>query len=115
MARYLADLEQDEKRIDEVLAQLGLWDRRNERVSRLSRGQAQRVAIARAILNKPALLLADEPTSALDDFNCDRVIRLLVSMAEQNQCTLVVATHDQRLKAVIQRQVSLRNHDQSVQ
>lgn len=115
MARYLADLEQDEKRIDEVLAQLGLWDRRNERVSRLSQGQAQRVAIARAILNKPALLLADEPTSALDDFNCDRVIRLLVSIAEQNQCTLVVATHDQRLKAVIQRQVSLRNHDQSVQ
>ena len=110
MAPFLANLKQDESRIDEVLAQLGLWEKKNAKISELSQGQAQRVAIARAILNRPALVLADEPTSALDDVNCDRVIRLLLNVSSQNACTLVVATHDQRLKSVIQKHVYIGNH-----
>jgi len=109
MAPWLADMKVDENRIEEVLAQLGLWDRKNARVQHLSQGQAQRVAIARAILNKPDVLFADEPTSALDDFNCDRVIHLLLNVSGQNQCTLVVATHDQRLKSVFPRQLQIKN------
>lgn len=109
MAPLLANLKQDESRVEEVLAQLGLWEKKNAKITQLSQGQAQRVAIARAILNKPSIILADEPTSALDDHNCERVISLLLNVAKQNQCTLVVATHDQRLKSIIPRQVQLTN------
>ena len=109
MAPFLADMKQEEHRVDEVLAQLGLWERKQSRVQELSQGQAQRVAIARAILNKPEVLFADEPTSALDDYHCDRVIHLLLSISEQSHCTLVVATHDQRLKSVFPRQIQIKN------
>jgi putative ABC transport system ATP-binding protein len=51
--------------------------------------------------------LADEPTSALDDKNCDRVINLLLDVAARNSSTLVVATHDQRLKDKIKNQIIL--------
>ena len=109
MAPFLSGLEQDENRIEEVLAQLGLWEKKHARISELSQGQAQRVAVARAILNKPAVIFADEPTSALDDFNCERVIHLLLNVTQQDQCTLVVGTHDQRLKSVISKQVEIIN------
>lgn len=110
LAPFLAGLHQDESRVEEVLAQLGLWEKKNAKVSELSQGQAQRVAIARAILNKPSVILADEPTSALDDFNCERVIALLLNISRENASTLVVATHDQRLKSVFQKRVELIDH-----
>lgn len=110
MAPFLAGVSQDESRVEEVLAQLGLWEKKNAKVSELSQGQAQRVAIARAVLNKPSLILADEPTSALDDFNCDRVIHLLMNISQQNGCTLVVATHDQRLRNVFPKQILIGEH-----
>ncbi len=107
MAPFLAGLNQDEERVEKVLSQLGLDQKRDSRINELSYGQAQRVAIARAVLNKPTLILADEPTSALDDKNCDRVIDLLLDVASQNNATLVVATHDQRLKSKIKNQIQL--------
>lgn len=110
MAPYLAGIPPDEGRVDEVLTQLDLSDKKNADIRHLSQGQAQRVAIARAVLNKPAVLFADEPTSALDDTNCDRVIRLLLNVSHQNQCTLVIATHDQRLRSIIPNQVQINNY-----
>ncbi len=110
MAPWLAGIRQDESRVEEVLSHLGLWEKRHARIRELSQGQAQRVAIARAVLNKPAIILADEPTSALDDFNCERVIRLLLEISENNGCTLAVATHDQRLKSVISQRVEIGNN-----
>lgn len=101
LAPYLADVAIDKNRIAEVLESLGLSAKRHSKVTALSHGQAQRAAIARAVLNKPALILADEPTSALDDKNCDRVIHLLMEVASANNSTLVVATHDQRVKEKI--------------
>lgn len=109
MAPFVSGMKQDEHRIEEVLAQLGLWEKKNTPVLELSQGQAQRVAIARAVINKPSVLIADEPTSALDDTNCDRVISLLMNVALQNHCTLVVATHDHRLSPVVNRQINLVN------
>lgn len=109
MAPFLANLRQDGHRVGEVLAQLGLWEKRNAALRQLSHGQAQRVAIARAVLNKPDVVLADEPTSALDDDNCERVIRLLMDVSQQNNCTLIVATHDQRLKSVIPAQIVIND------
>lgn len=107
MSPFLAGVKVDEQRVDHVLSSLGLSEKRKSKVTQLSQGQAQRVAIARAVLNKPSIILADEPTSALDDKNCDRVIQLLMEAAGQNQSTLVVATHDQRLKDKISKQVHL--------
>lgn len=107
MAPYLAGLSQDKSRVEEVLMQLGIADQKKKRIQELSLGQAQRVAIARAVLNKPSVILADEPTSALDDRSCDRVSELLVSVAQQNQATLIIATHDQRLKNRIHNLIQL--------
>jgi ABC-type lipoprotein export system ATPase subunit len=107
LAPYLAGLRPNEARVDEVLRSLGLHDKKRSRVTEISQGQAQRVAIARAVLNKPAILLADEPTSALDDRNCDRVIHLLMDAAQASESTLIVATHDQRLKEKIRNRIEL--------
>lgn len=107
MAPYLAGLNQDKSRVEEVLEQLGIVEQKKKRIQELSLGQAQRVAIARAVLNKPSVILADEPTSALDDKNCDRVSELLISVAQQNQATLIIATHDQRLKNRIHNVIQL--------
>jgi len=107
MAPFLAGLKQDHERVEEVLTQLGIAEKKDAAIRELSFGQAQRVAIARAILNKPSLILADEPTSALDDKNCDRVSDLLLSVASKNKATLIIATHDQRLKNKIKNLIQL--------
>jgi putative ABC transport system ATP-binding protein len=99
LARTLARLPPDPARIDSLLAELGIAVLAGARPSRLSEGEAQRVAIARAVVNHPALILADEPTSALDDANCATVLALLRAQAEASGATLVIATHDARLKA----------------
>jgi ABC-type lipoprotein export system ATPase subunit len=107
MAPFLAGMRQDPNRVNDVLKQLDLEEKANSNVLNLSQGQAQRVAIARAVINHPDIIFADEPTSALDDKNCDRVIDLLLNIAKSNQSTLLIATHDQRLKNKIPMQIQL--------
>jgi ABC-type lipoprotein export system ATPase subunit len=108
-ASFFAGNPADPERAVEILGELGLADKLNSKVTELSVGQAQRVAIARAVMNKPALILADEPTSALDDKNCDKVISLLLKIANHSWSTLLVATHDQRLKERFNRQIELKS------
>jgi len=109
MAPYLAGIPVDKAKAHEVLTTLDLQEKSKSPVTEISQGQAQRVAIARSILNNPAVILADEPTSALDDHNCERVIGLLLNVAEAHHATLVVATHDQRLKNKISNQILLKS------
>lgn len=101
LAQYLAGLPQDAARVQEVLAGLDLDDKADARPHALSHGQAQRVAIARAVVNRPRLLLADEPTSNLDDGRCAQALDLLLAQAAACGATLVIATHDQRVKSRI--------------
>lgn len=108
-ASFFAGNPADPERAVEILEELGLADKLNSKVTELSVGQAQRVAIARAVMNKPALILADEPTSALDDKNCEKVISLLLKLANHSWATLLVATHDQRLKERLNRQIELKS------
>ncbi|HMP99013.1 MAG TPA: ABC transporter ATP-binding protein [Cyclobacteriaceae bacterium] len=107
MAPFMAGLEQSNEKVEIILEELGIADKRKAKVYELSQGQAQRVAIARALLNEPEVILADEPTSALDDKNCDKVIDLLLKLSQKHQATLLVATHDQRLKDKISKQINL--------
>ncbi|GAB1463361.1 ABC transporter ATP-binding protein [Pedobacter sp.] len=98
LAQSFAGLPTDKKRIEEVLASLDMAHKKNAYPQELSQGQLQRVTIARAVINKPTLLIADEPTSSLDDKNAAAVLALLKEQSELNQATLVVATHDKRVK-----------------
>ncbi|TML72721.1 MAG: ATP-binding cassette domain-containing protein [Actinobacteria bacterium] len=78
----------------EALVAVGLEERADQRVSRLSTGERGRVAIARAVAARPELLLADEPTSRLDQANALAVGALLVNLARESGTAVVCATHD---------------------
>jgi ABC-type lipoprotein export system ATPase subunit len=108
LAQYLAGLPQDPGRAREVLASLDLGEKAEAYPHELSFGQAQRVAVARAVVNRPKLLLADEPTSNLDDARCQQALELLLSMAQACNATLVIATHDQRIRARISQHYELK-------
>ena len=98
MAQSFANLPENHDRVNEVLKSLDILHKKNDYPAALSQGQLQRVSIARAVINKPALLIADEPTSSLDDKNAKAVLELLMQQSGLNQATLVVATHDKRVK-----------------
>jgi len=84
--------------IDDRLKDLNLFEKKRKKTSQLSVGEQQRVAIIRAVINQPKIIFADEPTSALDDHNTEQVINLLKNQADRCDATLIVVTHDQRLK-----------------
>ena len=94
-------------RIREVLAKLNLEAKLNSYPHQLSQGEKQRVSIARAIINQPAVIFADEPTSALDDKNCIEVTKLLKQTAKEGNATLVIVTHDTRLKEEFDKKIVL--------
>ena len=107
LAQYLAHAPQDDRRIDETLAALGMADKAARRPAELSQGERQRVAIARAVVNRPKLLLADEPTANLDDAAAARAVELLLAQAELHQATLVVATQDSLVKRHFEKTLQL--------
>lgn len=98
VAQTLAGLSYDSDRINEVLDSLHILEKRKNKPNELSQGQLQRVSLARAIINKPSILVADEPTSSLDDKNAAIVLDLLISQSNLNGSTLLIATHDKRVK-----------------
>ena len=107
LAQYLAQVPQDDARIGDTLEALGVSDKAARRASELSQGEQQRVAIARAVVNRPKLLLADEPTANLDDAAAARVVDLLSEQAARHGATLVVATHDARVKGKFRERLEL--------
>jgi putative ABC transport system ATP-binding protein len=107
LAQYLAHLPQDDIRIQDTLASLGVGDKAARRPDELSQGERQRVAIARAVVNRPKLLLADEPTANLDDAAAARAVDLLSEQAARHGATLVVATHDARVKTKLRDRLEL--------
>lgn len=98
LAQALAGVKPDPGHQKAVLKCLGMEEEANCYPKRLSQGQLQRVAIARSVVNRPKLIIADEPTAALDDTNANKVLDLLLDQADQNKASLLIATHDQRIK-----------------
>ena len=107
LAQYLADLPQDDAKVDAALEALGVASKAERRPTELSQGEQQRVAIARAVVNGPKLLLADEPTASLDDAAAQKAVELLKGEATRRGATLIVATHDRRVKSHFQKELAL--------
>lgn len=101
LTQYMAGVKQDKTRCMQVLEQLGMHSHKKSYPNKLSQGEMQRVSVARAVLNSPKVLLADEPTASLDDHSTKQVIELLKQQAQAVNATLIIATHDQRVKTEI--------------
>jgi lipoprotein-releasing system ATP-binding protein len=98
-----------DKRAADLLTTLGLAERMTHRPSQLSGGEQQRVAVARALANRPMLVLADEPTGNLDEATADRVLAEFLHLVRGEGSAALVATHNERLAAKMDR--VLRLHD----
>jgi lipoprotein-releasing system ATP-binding protein len=95
------------ERAKQLLGALGLSERLDHRPSKLSGGEQQRVAVARALANKPPLILADEPTGNLDERTADAVLAEFLTLVRGEGSAALVATHNERLAARMDRVVRL--------
>ena len=97
----------DEGYLDQLAELLGLRDRLDHLPHELSGGQQQRVAIARALIAQPEVIFADEPTGNLDSRSGGEVMELLKGIRERMGKTLVIITHDNRIAAAADRQLTI--------
>jgi putative ABC transport system ATP-binding protein len=93
----------DKKWNDELIAKVGLADRRTHRPSELSGGQQQRVAIARALVSQPTVVFADEPTGNLDSKTSGEILELMRDSVDAYGQTTVMVTHEPRAAAIADR------------
>lgn len=84
--------------IEKLIEDIGLTAKKKQLAKDLSFGESQRVAIARGVVNNPKIIFADEPTSSLDDENTTRVLKLISAQANKNKSSIVISTHDERVK-----------------
>lgn len=85
------------RKVVELIEQVGLTEKANNKIYNLSRGQMQRVAIARALVNNPELILADEPTANLDSENRRNIMDILEKLNRETGMTIILATHDEHV------------------
>lgn len=107
MPLLLDNREVDRKYFEELLAILGLQNRRNHLPTELSGGQQQRVSIGRAMVYKPSIILADEPTGNLDSKNSKEIIELLQYSVKKYHQTLIVITHDLAIASAADRVITI--------
>ena len=97
------------KYIEELLRELGLWEKRKKYPNELSGGQQQRVAIARALVNKPAILLCDEPTGNLDSATTIEVMGILKSSCRKYKQTILMVTHNEAIAQTCDRVIHIED------
>jgi putative ABC transport system ATP-binding protein len=105
----IAGVKPDSDWIDQLIATVGLDDRRTHRPAELSGGQQQRVAVARALASKPAVIFADEPTGNLDSKSSEEVLQLLRRSVDELGQSVVMVTHDPEAAAHADRLIVLRD------
>jgi len=101
--------EEKEKRVLELLNEVGLSDKVDKRPTQLSGGQQQRVAVARALASKPKFVLADEPTANLDSKSTSDLLDIMAKLNKEEGTTFVFSTHDQRVIDRARRVISLND------
>ncbi len=96
-----------DKRVTNLLQQVGLGDKMDVRPSQLSGGQQQRVAVARALASKPQFILADEPTANLDSHSATNLLDIMAMLNKEENITFIFSTHDQRVIERARRVITL--------
>ena len=99
----------DKDRLNDVMARLGIIEKRNNLPNQLSGGQQQRVSIARAIINNPAILLADEPTGNLDSKSTDDIVSILKMTNKTYHQTILMITHNLEIAKEADRIIQIRD------
>ena len=92
-----------------LLTEMGIADKANQRPSELSGGQQQRVAVARALASKPNFILADEPTANLDSVSTSNLLDMMAKLNQEEKETFVFSTHDQRVIDKARRVITLED------
>lgn len=115
LAQWAAGQPQDDGAITLALQALGVAELAQRKPAQLSGGQAQRVALARAVLMRPRVILADEPTASLDDEAATAAVALLYQTALAQAATLVIASHDARVAALLLPRLALPASLQTMQ
>ncbi len=103
------DIDFDEQYALSLFEQLGLSDRRDHLPSEMSGGEQQRVAVIRAMISHPRILFADEPTGNLDRKNGQELVALLKQMKEEQNCTVVMVTHDRDAASLCDTVISMED------
>ncbi|REA62646.1 ABC transporter ATP-binding protein [Dyadobacter luteus] len=111
LAQSFAGLPKNKKKVNQMLQELGIGSKAFSYPQQLSQGQLQRASIGRALINRPGLLVADEPTSSLDNRNADTVLRLLLDLSNSHNTSLLVSTHDDRVKPAFSNVYNLTLND----
>jgi putative ABC transport system ATP-binding protein len=97
------------KRVSELLAEVGLADKAGKRPSELSGGQQQRIAVARALAPKPRFILADEPTANLDSASASNLLDIMDRLNREENITFIFSTHDPRVIERARRVITLED------
>ncbi len=107
LAQTLSQTHSNKDHAIQLLERLSISSKADRKTYSLSAGEQQRLAIARALINKPEVILADEPSSSLDDENCFKMIELLRSVSNENNANLIIVTHDNRIRELIDKKIYL--------
>lgn len=99
----------NQQKLERLVEALGLKERLKHLPNQLSGGQQQRVSIGRALMNNPALVLADEPTGNLDSKNSREIMELLRAVNRDNNQTVIIITHDERIAMSADRIISIED------
>ena len=94
---------------NEIIEKVGLSNRSDFQIDKLSGGERQRVAIARSIVHDPKIIFADEPTGNLDKSNAKNIFSLLTDLADYNNSSLIVATHDLEMASLLNEKLTIEN------
>jgi len=94
---------------NEIIEKVGLSNRSDFQIDKLSGGERQRVAIARSIVHDPKIIFADEPTGNLDKSNAKNIFSLLTDLADYNNSSLIVATHDLEMASLLNKKLTIEN------
>ncbi len=107
LTQKLAGVNIDKNKCQTLLAKLNLSHAKDQLTHTLSQGEQQRLGFLRAFINQAKIIFADEPSSSLDDLNADLVIQMLLEYSKEFKASLVVVSHDIRIKKFFTHQISL--------